>query len=241
MKFNGIIIHSDRDEYGLIQVVENRTLRKLHFDSPIEQSCLYRNAPMTLSFEYQEKMVELVNDHYLDLKHPKSYRVLMLGMGGGTMAHHLYHSLPNLQMTIIELRQIVIDAAYQFFQLPDVPEIEAVQANGIDYIAQLAEDGDSDNSFQYDCIMVDIFDNKGIPGELCEVDFHQNLKSCLKPKGRLIFNLWNRFEQNRTHEPTEETRLICDFWSQQKKLFRKPQTYLMHSTANLILSLDRKS
>ena len=239
MKYGGIVVHKARDEYGIIEVIENRTVRKLHFDSPIEQSCIYRNAPMTLNFEYQQKIVELVNDHYLDLKHPKPYRVLMLGMGGGTMAHHLYHSLPNLQMTIVELRQIVIDAAYQYFQLPDVPEIESVQADAIAYIAELANDCTENSDFQFDCIMVDIFDSHGIPSELCEVDFHQNLQPCLKPTGRLIFNLWNRFDENRMLEPTEETRQIRNYWENQKRFAKKQNAYLMRSTSNLILSLDR--
>lgn len=239
MKYGGTVIHKARDEYGEISVIDTRTVRKLHFDSPVEQSCIFRNAPMTLNFEYQQKMVELVNDHYLDLKLPKNYRVLMLGMGGGTISHHLYHSLPNLQMTIIELRQIVIDAAYQFFQLPNVPEIEAVQADAIAYIAELAKACEENEDFQYDCIVVDLFDSQGIPSELCNVDFHQNLQPCLKSTGRLIFNLWNRFNQNRMLEPTEETRQIRNYWEGQKRFAKKQNAYLMRSTSNLVLCLDR--
>lgn len=239
MKYGGIVVHKARDEYGIIEVIENRTVRKLHFDTPIEQSCIYRDAPMTLNFEYQQKIVELVNDHYLDCKLPKNYRVLMLGMGGGTIAHHLYHSLPNLQMTIVELRQIVIDAAYQYFHLPNVPEIESVQADAIEYIAQLAKDCLESNDFQFDCILVDIFDSHGIPSELCHADFHINLQPCLKPTGRLIFNLWNRFDENRMLEPTEETAQIRNFWENQKRFAKKQNAYLMRSTSNLILSIDR--
>jgi len=238
MKYGGTVIHKARDEYGIIEVIENRNVRKMHFDSPVEQSCIYRNAPMTLNFEYQQKMVALVNDHYLDLKHPKSYRVLMLGMGGGTMAHHLYHSLPNLQMTVVELRQIVIDAAYRYFHLPDEPEIESVQADAIEFIAELAEKCHEDSNFQYDCIMVDIFDSQGIPSSLCEVNFHQNLKPCLRKQGRLIFNLWNRFDKNRILEPTEETAQIKTYWEGQKKFAKRQKGHLMRSTANYILSLD---
>jgi len=240
VKYGGTVIHKARDEFGELSVIETRTVRKMHFDSPVEQSCIYRNAPMTLNFEYQQKMVALVNDHYLDLKHPKNYRVLMLGMGGGTMAHHLYHSLPNLQMTIVELRQIVIDAAYKYFQLPDVPEIESVQADAIAFIDELAQQCEDSVEFAYDCIMVDLFDSQGIPSELCNVDFHQNLQPCLKPTGRLIFNLWNRFDQNRIMEPTEETAQIRNYWENQKRFAKKQNAYLMRSTANLIYCLDRR-
>ncbi|MBO1923077.1 spermidine synthase [Thiomicrorhabdus sp. 6S3-12] len=237
MKFNGMIIHTARDEYGLVQVVENRTTRKLHFDSPVEQSCIFRNAPMTLNFEYQQKMIALVNEHFQARKQPKNYRVLMLGMGGGTMAHHLYHSLPNLQMTIVELRRIVIDIAYKFFGLPDAPEIEAVQADAIEYIQELAAECESDAIFKYDAILIDIFDSEGLPSELSSHPFHQAISRCLKPGGRLIFNLWNRIEAGRERENTAESAEVLAYW-QNEKTHKAQNQYLMHSTSNLILCLD---
>ena len=239
MKYGGTVIHKARDEYGIIEVIENRTLRKMHFDSPIEQSCMFRDAPMTLNFEYQQKMVALVNEHSQHLKNPKPYRVLMLGMGGGSIAHHLYHSMPNIQMTVVELRQIVIDAAYRFFQLPDVPEVEAVQANAIDYMNELAESCRDNPLHQYDCVLVDIFDSQGIPSELCDLDFHYNLMPCINTQGRLIFNLWNRFDHSRMLEHTEETALIKTFWDEQDLQFKQKRGYLMRSTANYIYCLDR--
>ncbi|MBF6058878.1 MULTISPECIES: spermidine synthase [Thiomicrorhabdus] len=238
MKYDGIIIHSARDQYGLIEVVENRSTRKLYFDTPIEQSCIYRNAPMTLNFEYQQKIVSLVNEHFQNRKQPKNYRVLMLGMGGGSMAHNLYHSLPNVQITIVELRQIVIDAAYRYFQLPNVPEIESIQADAIEYILELALDCDDNPLFQYDAILVDIFDAEGLPPELSAPLFHDAIADCVKKKGRLIFNLWNRIEPGREHEHTEDTADILRHWQQNVENIRSQERYLMKSTSNLILNID---
>lgn len=58
--YNGFTIFSAEDEFGPIKVVENRTTRKLYFDSPVEQSCFYLKAPMTLNFEYQQKIIDLL-------------------------------------------------------------------------------------------------------------------------------------------------------------------------------------
>lgn len=238
MKFGGTVIHKARDEFGMIEVIENRTLRKLHFDSPVEQSCIFRNAPMTLNFEYQQKIVALVNEHFQEINQPQGYRILMLGMGGGTMAHHLYHALPDVQVTIVELRQIVIDVAYRFFQLPDVPEIESVQADAIVYVAELAQQCLQDSAHQFDCIMVDIFDAHGIPSELCDIGFHQQIQQCINPRGRVIYNLWNRLAQNRQKEPTEETAIILNIIEDLSEPVKKRQNALMRSTSNLIVSLD---
>ncbi|BBP45172.1 hypothetical protein THMIRHAS_05450 [Thiosulfatimonas sediminis] len=236
MKFGGTIIHKARDQYGLIEVIENRTLRKLHFDSPVEQSCIFRDAPMTLNFEYQQKIVALVSEHFQQRNQPQGYRILMLGMGGGTMAHNLYHTLPNVQLTIVELRQIVIDVAYRFFHLPDVPEIESVQSDAIEYIAELA---DLENQIHnFDCIIVDLFDAHGIPSELCEFAFHNDLQQCVKADGRIIYNLWNRMAENRQKEPTEETGIILNIIEDLQERVRKRQNSLMRSTSNLIVSLD---
>jgi len=207
MKHDGTVIHSERDEFGLIEVVENRVTRKLFFDSPIEQSCLYLNAPMSLNFEYQEKVIERLNLFAETKPKNRSFRVLMLGMGGGSMAHHLFHSLPNLQMTVVELRQAVINCAYQYFHLPDEPEIEVVHDNAIEFIAN--------NQHQYDAIIIDIFDANGLPSDLSHIAFQNNLwQSCESP-GLVIYNLWYQWDpkQNKAKpKPTEETQQVLDFW-----------------------------
>ncbi|MDX1352368.1 MAG: hypothetical protein R3254_05095 [Thiomicrorhabdus sp.] len=219
MKYDGVTIHSVRDEYGLIEVVQNRSTRKLHFDSPIEQSCLYLNAPMTLNFEYQEKMVERVLAYVNQYKKNQTVRVLMLGMGGGSMAHHLFHTLPNIQMTVVELRQAVIDCAYQYFQLPDEPEIEVVCDDAISFVAnnnsQAYQCEQHENAHLYDVIMVDIFDAHGLPSELSDKQFQENLWQNTHSPGLVIFNLW--YQWNQTHSngkpvATEETQKVMDFW-----------------------------
>lgn len=207
MKYDGNVIHSVRDQYGLIEVVENHVTRKLYFDSPVEQSCLYLNAPMTLNFEYQEKIIERVQSFSQQHKPHKPLRVLMLGMGGGSMAHHLFHLLPNLQMTVVELRQAVIDCAFDYFQLPNEPEIEVVQQNALTFMAE--------NQYEYDIILVDIFDAQGLPSEMGHDSFQQSIWQSLKSPGLVIYNLWFQWDQtHRNTKPveTQETQNIMQHW-----------------------------
>ena len=233
MKYDGSTIHSARDEFGLLSVVDTATTRKLFFDSPIEQSCLFLNAPMTLNFEYQEKMVELLVNAANQTKANKTFRVLMLGMGGGTMAHHLYHALPNLQMTVVELRQIVIDAAYAFFQLPDEPEIDVIQGDAIDFVAE--------NHHQYDVVMVDIFDAHGLPSQLSDIEFQKNLWQNLNSTGLLIFNLWNEESPTGDGKPTPETAAVLEYWQQHQQDHHQTQLnqYNVRTSSNLILTVQR--
>lgn len=241
MKYDGMTIFAERDEFGLIEVVENRVTRKLYFDSPIEQSCVYMNAPMTLNFEYQEKIIEQVQSFAQTKKGNRPFRVLMLGMGGGTMAFHLFHTLPNLQMTVVELRQTVIDCAYRFFQLPNEPEIEAVQADAIEFIAE--------NEHLYDAIIVDIFDAQGLPSALSDLEFQKNIWKSLNSPGLVIFNLWYQWDAKQANGkpiPTEETQQLLAFWQSFEDNSTNENTdcilnrYNIQSSQNLILEILRK-
>ena len=225
MKYDGMTIHSARDEFGLIEVVDNRVTRKLYFDSPIEQSCQFLNAPMTLNFEYQEKMVDQVLQLARTRKNSQDFRVLMLGMGGGTIAHHLYHSLPNLQMTVVELRQIVIDAAYRFFQFPNEPEIDVIQDDALIFMAE--------NQHQYDAIIVDIFDADGPSSELSDAEFMHDLWQNLSPAGLLIFNLWNEESLTGDGKATPETAEVLEYWARMHSQSVQNQ-YNVRTSSNLI-------
>lgn len=241
MKYSGITIYSDRDEFGLVEVVDDIATRKMYFDSPIEQSCIFLNAPMTLNFEYQEKIIQQLIRFSEQQKKHKPLRALMLGMGGGSMAHHLYHTIPNLQMTVVELRQIVIDCAYRFFQLPDVPEIETLEDDAIQFIA--------DNTHNYDVIIVDIFDAQGLPSALSNSEFHENIRQSINSPGLVIFNLWHKWNEQQNSKkliPTEETQEVVNFWQD----FTNDNTgyvlnrYNIQSSQNLILevlNLDKKT
>jgi len=233
MKHDGTLIHSTRDEFGLIEVVDNHVTRKLYFDSAVEQSCLFLNAPMTLNFEYQEKIIEHVLQHSDQVRSKRDFRVLMLGMGGGTMAHHLYQAIPNLQMTVVELRQSVIDIAYDFFQLPNEPEIDAIQADAIEFVDK--------NNHQYDVILVDIFDATGLPSQLSDAQFQQNLLQNLNPTGLLIFNLWNEMSDHGSGAPTAETKAVVNYWQQHLQEHQETQLnqYNIQSSSNLILTIQR--
>ncbi|GAB6070978.1 hypothetical protein JCM30760_20750 [Thiomicrorhabdus hydrogeniphila] len=243
MKYDGLTIHSIRDEFGLIEVVQNRTTRKLYFDSPIEQSCMYLNAPMTLNFEYQEKIVERILNFAQQRQvknQQQTLRVLMLGMGGGSIAHHLFHTLPNIQLTVVELRQAVIDCAYHYFQLPNEPEIDVVCEDAITFMA----DNVTNNAQAYDVIIVDIFDAHGLPSELSDKQFQNNILQNINLPGLVIYNLW--YQWNQTHSngkpvATEETQQVIDFWQNiaNENTDYTLNRYNVQSSQNLIAEILR--
>ncbi len=230
-KYGGSLIHCQRDDFGLIEVVDTPQMRSLYFGSPVEQSRLYFHAPMTLSFEYQQVIeAQILAFHE---KHPVK-RVLMLGMGGGSIASHLNALQPEMQIHIVELRQAVIDIAYEYFHLPEVPEIEAMQEDAWDFIAE--------GLSQYNVIIVDVFDEEGLPNDFTEMEFQENLLINLKSPGLVLFNLWNHKDKH----IKQQTDLIVKYWQQQAlsgsscKHHNEIQvdSYPIHSSENIILSIQ---
>ena len=224
-KHGGDLIHCQRDQYGLLEVVDTPQMRSLYFDSPVEQSRLYFSAPMSLSFEYQEVIESII----LERQQQKAvHRVLMLGMGGGSIASHLNVSQPDIQIHIVELRQAVIDIAYDYFHLPEEPEIEVMHEDALIYI----EDAIS----SYDIIIVDVFDDQGLPEAFTRGEFQQNLLKNLKPSGLVLFNLWGH-QDSHTKQQTEK---IIHYWQnlQVKQSKIAINTYPIQSSENIILSIQ---
>jgi len=215
---NGSITYSVRDEYGLIQVVDNESIRSLYFDSLVEQSRYYFNAPLTLAFEYQVALMEEV----LEKAHSsRVHSILMLGLGGGSLASQLHSVLPNCQQTLIELRKAVIEIAYRYFYLPETPKITPIQADAEAFVQQSTQ--------QYDLIIIDLYDHDSMPWVFAEEAFLSQLHHFTSTSGQILFNLWK--------SSPEKTLTIIQFWEQ------CPHTHIktreIQSSGNIILCVER--
>jgi len=50
-----------------------------------------------------------------------SWRVLMIGLGGGSFAKFVYHRLPEAVTEVLEINPQVVAVARRLFELPDQP------------------------------------------------------------------------------------------------------------------------
>lgn len=149
------------------------------------QSAMRISAPNELELVYTQCMMGFL------LFHPKPKTILMIGLGGGSLTKFVYHYLPDSRITVVEINQQVITAAYQYFELPNENErFEIVLTNGADYIARQA--------LTADVIMVDGFnDDYQIPA-LCSQEFYDHAKHCLNKHGILVINLLSSDQQLKT-------------------------------------------
>ena len=167
-------IHRDIPE---VDVSEQDGVRSLHLGSTTIQSSMRVAAPMELELTYTRGMMCFL----LFTRTARS--VLMIGLGGGSVAKFIHHYLPEFKVTAVELNPAVVEAARNQFYLPANDErLEVIEADGAAYItAQRAS---------HDVLMLDAFDTQGLAPDLCSQSFYDFCYRALTDDGILVVNLW---------------------------------------------------
>lgn len=175
-KYGGTLLATERDEWGLIEVVDFADQRSLFFGEPIEQGRLYKFDPQEPGFEYMKRVVAYVRQH------PQAKRVLMLGLGAGRMLAPLLKSPGLVQLHVVELRPKVVAVVKRYFVWPEDGRIQLTLAEACQWL--------SENTQSYDVIIVDLFDAQQTPDCVGKMAFFENLRQSLSPKGWVIGNFW---------------------------------------------------
>jgi spermidine synthase len=141
-------LYRTEDGEGCIVVTQRGNRRLLSFDSSLEQSSVLMNQPYYLIHVYAQIML-------LGLLFADARRITLLGLGGGALAHCLSHYFPQSSIQVVEIRQAVIDIAYDWFALPRSDNLQVVNDDAFLYLAKL-EDSSSDIIFS------DLYESKGM-------------------------------------------------------------------------------
>jgi len=179
-KYDGLLVHQEYDEQGLIEIVESGGVRALHFGTYPRQSSMLTDAPNELHSKYIRAMMAWL----LFKEQPEN--VLMIGVGGGLLSKYLLFQFPECQIKAIEFRQAIIKIARRFFALPLNPRLKVKIGDGAHYIKQqsqkLAE--------QHDLIIIDAFDDEGMADTMQGISLFSACKELLTDQGLLVINLW---------------------------------------------------
>jgi len=82
---------------------ENSQTMSLSFEGTLIQSCMRLADPDDLVLDYTRTMMGAL------LFNPQPRRVLMIGLGGGSMLKYLHRHVPGADLTVVEISQEVID------------------------------------------------------------------------------------------------------------------------------------
>lgn len=164
-----------KGDYDEPFIIDDGASRTLYFTLDYTQSMMHIDQPEALVLAYTRKMMSFL----FFLPQPK--KILMLGLGGGSLAKFCLRYLPQVEVTAVELNPTVIAFRDQFALPPDSERFHIVQGDAVDYVANASE--------KFDVIMVDAFDRYGAAIAACTREFYVNVREQLSGRGLAVINL----------------------------------------------------
>ncbi|MDP1559630.1 MAG: polyamine aminopropyltransferase [Nitrosomonas sp.] len=162
-----------------IVISEQDGVRSLHLGSSLIQSAMKVAAPNDLVLSYTRCMMGFL------LFHPCPAHILMIGLGGGSLAKFVYHKLPQTKTTVIEINPQIVTTAINHFALPaEDARLEIILDEGGEYVAS--------HPFSTDIVMIDGFDDGCQVPTLCSQNFYNRAREALNRDGVLVANLLSR-------------------------------------------------
>jgi spermidine synthase len=121
---------------------------------------------------------------YFNLDPPESGAdkpVLILGFGGGSVATILRseRGMPN-PITGVELDEMMLKAGREHFGIGKIADLKLIVSDALDYIRQCQE--------KFSLIVTDIYVDDKVPAVFQQRSFIEEVKRCLQPEGKLVFN-----------------------------------------------------
>lgn len=162
------------DALGQPYTVEHRGTRKLFFSLNSVQSSMSLAHPDKLVLAYTRTMMAFL------LLHPDPRHIVMIGLGGGSLAKFCYRHLRKTRLTVIELEADVIALREQFCIPADDERFRIIHDNGAHYVQRMQE--------PVDVVLVDAFDEGGISPSLSSPDFYTNAAQRLQDRGIFVMN-----------------------------------------------------
>jgi spermidine synthase len=167
--------------------------RFLYFDLESVQSAMHLEYPDRLSLAYTRMMMAFL------LFNRSPGRILLLGLGGGSLAKFCYQRLPSAAITAIEVNPHVI-ALREEFRIPkDDERFRVIHADGLTYVSCAGH--------AKDVILADACNCAGIAPELDALEFYQNAWRRLSDAGVFVLNLCG----DRLSWPSHLTKLRAVF------------------------------
>ena len=153
------MVHSERSLYREVLVYEENGERCMCFTRQCRigrQSCIDLSNPHRFALNYTRMMM---GGTLFMGEAPK--RVLIIGLGGGSIPTALREVLPDAQIDVVEIDPAVTRVARKYFGFQDGPKLKVFEVDGRVYVKRALREG-----AKYDAILLDAFDHEYIPEHL---------------------------------------------------------------------------
>lgn len=159
-----------------IPVIQETALSKSMVFTDLDiQSRMSLARPHELQFEYTRLMMAAL------LFNPRPQKVLMVGLGGGSLVKFCYKHLACEHITAVEINPHVIALRKTFLIPDDDARLSVVHMDAADFVAHSPQ--------EFDLIFIDGFDHQGLPEQLCSAKFYSDCLTLLTSDGLIVANL----------------------------------------------------
>lgn len=161
-----------------IEIIDNdQGIRSLYTASNAVQSSMNIHDPIALVLTYTRSMMAFL------LWHENPQSVLLIGLGGGSLAKYLLNYHPTCAIDVVEIQPDIVSLAHRYFNLPQDPRITIHITDGYSYLR--------DTQKEYDVILVDAFDKNGVCDSILHPAFFDACADRLANHGVVSINLWS--------------------------------------------------
>ena len=156
-----------------------------------------RGSELTLAFQlkgwdYTESVTNLRDPDDLLLRYAQTMsiapvypeepkRILMLGLGGGTLSTYFGRFMPDTAIDTVEIDRSVIDVAKKYFGLLETQRVRYHDGDGRVFLNR--------NRQLYDLILLDAYRGGFVPFHLLTKEFYELIKQRLTPGGAVASNV----------------------------------------------------
>ena len=180
--------------YDKPYVIEEGDSRSLYFTRELTQSGMRLSDPTALEFAYTQKMMS-----FLLFAH-QPQRILMLGLGGGSLAKYCHRHLPGTLITALEIDARILAFRDQFMLPPDDARLRVLLGDAAVYLRKSHEN--------QDVVMIDAFDRDGFSASVCTRTFYSDVRDTLARQGVMVANMVGPKDERAAH-----LELIADVFS----------------------------
>jgi spermidine synthase len=151
---------------------------------------------ITLRFgleEPRQSVVKLGDPSHLELAYaralpaclafaPEPHRVLIVGLGAGSLPQFFHHHFPQMLIDVVELDPDVLKVAEEFCGFGESARMKVYVQDGRDFVES--------RRGAYDLIVLDCFGNDAMPPHLATLEFLTLVREALSSKGVVATNIW---------------------------------------------------
>jgi len=198
------IIHRERSLYSTILVDERGSTICLQFSVRADQrnqTCLDRNAPQKMVFPYAKMMMMSL------LMVPEPKRILIVGLGGGTLPVALNELYPQAQIDSVEIDPAVKTVAETYFGFRENENMRVILKDARVFTKRALAAGDT-----YDLIMLDAFNGDYIPEHLLTQEYLEETRGLLSEGGVVAANTF-AISRLYDHESTTYREVFGNFYN----------------------------